>query len=204
MKNFGLLAVLFASACAFEQPTINDFKNEETVRAFPQVDLAPFGFHGGQLPRVYDFTDTGAVYNSTKSFQYYNEIVAGRHNASEEVSQQRRRALTSAMEKRDNYMEFVTWAAWGNTETKDEWALNGDGICRTGQHAPYRAVAVTHVSEAYITFWGSDVCNGKKQSMNPHCGTDDYQPCAFSGGFQPWSFRLYSGCHSSDKDDCQN
>ncbi|KAJ5673272.1 hypothetical protein N7507_002399 [Penicillium longicatenatum] len=42
-------------------------------------------------------------------------------------------------------------------------------VCHTGSHSPWHYAVIYSITDAYITFWKSDACNGHKGSFNPVC-----------------------------------
>ncbi|KAJ6014419.1 hypothetical protein N7540_009010 [Penicillium herquei] len=77
--------------------------------------------------------------------------------------------------------------------------IEANKACHTASNAPWHYAVVYSITDAYITFWKSDVCNGRKASFNPVCeyydDPSDSEVCVFN--FKPKSFRAYSGRHHS-------
>ncbi|OJJ95646.1 hypothetical protein ASPACDRAFT_64134 [Aspergillus aculeatus ATCC 16872] len=182
----------------------HNFATEALNAATPYVNLSEFGYHGGQLPKVYALNQSnhGVDYLPEESFAEFRGIIAGINNASAAFSAEQEALVgtsssTTTTTKRTTTnaisMLLRNSAGEGNT-----YAVKANHkICHTGTHAPWHYVVVYWIKEAYITFWKSDACNGSKGSFNPVCDyyDDPSEVCVFN--FSPKSFRVYSGCHHS-------
>ncbi|KAJ5729770.1 uncharacterized protein N7483_004278 [Penicillium malachiteum] len=160
-------------------------------------DLSDFGYFGGQLPKVYSLHEsnsTGPIYLPEESYQEFQKIISGKNNASDEFIGQQR-ALSTMKRSTVGKISMLLRNAAG---TGDTFAIEANKVCRTASNAPWHYVIIYSITEAYIAFWKSDVCNGHKGSFNPVCDwyDDPSEACVFN--FKPKSFRAYSGCHHDD------
>lgn len=187
-----LIFVLFTTitAASYEVTFHEHFATEELNKAAPYYDLSIWGYYGGQLPKVYDITNSNYTYVPELSFQEFNDIISGKQNASSGLIAP---PASLSLEKRYNTNQLA-FSLVGESG-RDGYLINTDRVCRSGSHAPWYYIIVYYAGEGYITFWKSARCNGHKGSFNPVCNVqeDGGQVCDFK--FTPSSFRAYSGCH---------
>jgi hypothetical protein len=198
-KTFLAIFMVTAQIGADFVPGFEHFATEEAVKNAPTIDLSAFGYYGGQLPRYYGFftNNTGITYSAHHSFDRFNDIIAGRANASDS----RRRSTQLAM-KRSASTTAIVMDLVGTNNWLEEWDLNPSSQCKSGANAPYDGVFVYWAANVYLTFWQSDVCNEAKESFNPICQSDKFQACVFNRKRETNSFKLYSGCHHQYASDC--
>lgn len=184
------------------------FATEGLAKRAPFYDLSAFGYEGGQLPRAYDLTNMTFTYLPERSWDHFNEIRAGRNNATGEVTQAFRAMRARGVHAKRSSDLVVMSMQGANTVAKDNFYLTaGDHPpCQHGVNAPYVTAFVYYIDNAFVTFWKSDRCNGHKGSFNPVCETQDVdggQVCALN--FQPASFAAFSGCHRQyESDGCES
>lgn len=203
MVKAQILMAVFLGAITAASSSVNisyarNFATEKLNINSPFFDLSEFGYFGGQLPKVYglNHNDSGPVYLPEESFKEFKSILSGTNNASAEFITQQKALKANVKRTTYGYLSMLlrNTAGGGNT-----FAIEANHeICHTGDHAPWHYVVIYSITDAYITFWKSDVCNGHKGSFNPVCNyyDDPSEVCVFN--FKPKSFRAYSGCHHTD------
>jgi hypothetical protein len=193
-----ILGVFATTATAVNVTFHHNFATETLNRNSPFFNLSEFGYIGGQLPKVYGLNETTSetVYLPEESFQEFQNMVAGKNNATTEFLSQQKAIWSTGKRSSTNSISMLLRNAAGNSNS---FALVANHeICHTGSYAPWHYVIIYYITEAYITFWKSDACNGHKGSFNPVCDWYDSpsEACVFN--FKPKSFRVYSGCHHDD------
>lgn len=77
------LAIVGVSTTAIPIPDINysHFASHEANLATTDVDLTPWGYHGGQLPKSYSIIANGTyLYQPSDSYALYQRIISGKQN----------------------------------------------------------------------------------------------------------------------------
>ncbi|KAJ5144307.1 hypothetical protein N7476_004884 [Penicillium atrosanguineum] len=192
-----IMGVTTTTASAANVTFARNFATEKLNSDSPFYDLSEFGYIGGQLPKVYGLNQTtsGAVYLPEESFKEFQNIVAGKNNATAEFSSKQKALFSVGKRSSTNHISMLLRNAAG---ASDSFTVAADHeICHTGSYSPWHYVVVYYILEAYITFWKSDACNGHHGSFNPVYDyyDDPSEVCIFN--FKPQSFRVYSGCHNS-------
>ncbi|KAJ5814201.1 uncharacterized protein N7503_000951 [Penicillium pulvis] len=141
----------------------------EKLNINSSYDLNEFGYLGSRLPKVYGLghNGSGAVYLPHESFDEFKPILAGKNNASAKYLGQQEKLIQSTKRSATGVIGMVLRNTAGEGDT---YVIEAEHtVCHTGNKAPWHYAVVHHITDAYITFWKSDACNGHKGSFNPVC-----------------------------------